>query len=101
MTSGRFERVGTLYLTGAVGATGASALDVRPNRRSFPMSEPERSPQHAHRVVVPILLALASLALFTGALAVWVNRQALNTDNWKTTSSKPRSTGQSRGSVRC
>src|SRR5215212_1983460 len=52
------------------------------------MSDPERSPQHAHRVVVPILLALASLALFAGAFAVWVNRQALNTDNWKTTSSK-------------
>jgi hypothetical protein len=55
------------------------------------VSDPERSaepPQHAHRVVVPILLGLASLALLTGALAVWVNRQALNTDNWKTTSSK-------------
>ena len=46
------------------------------------------SPKRAHRVVVPILLALASLALFTGAFAVWVNRQALNTDNWKTTSSE-------------
>jgi hypothetical protein len=46
------------------------------------------SPKRAHRVMVPILLALASLALFTGAFAVWVNRQALNTDNWKTTSSK-------------
>jgi hypothetical protein len=55
------------------------------------MSNPERStepPKRAHRVMVPILLALASLALFTGAFAVWVNRQALNTDNWKTTSSE-------------
>ena len=55
------------------------------------MPDPERStepPKRTHRVVVPILLALASLALFTGAFAVWVNRQALNTDNWKTTSSK-------------
>jgi hypothetical protein len=55
------------------------------------MSDPERStepPKRAHRIMVPILLALASLALFTGAFAVWVNRQALNTDNWKTTSSK-------------
>ena len=39
-------------------------------------------------MLVPILLVLASLALFTGAFAVWVNRQALNTDNWQTTSSK-------------
>ena len=55
------------------------------------MTDPERStepPTGAHRVLVPILLVLASLALFTGAFAVWVNRQALNTDNWKTTSSK-------------
>ena len=55
------------------------------------MSDPERltePPRRAHRVMVPILLALASLALFTGAFAVWVHRQALNTDNWKTTSSK-------------
>jgi hypothetical protein len=55
------------------------------------MSDPERSaasPKRAHPVLVPILLVLASVALFTGAFAVWVNRQALNTDNWKTTSSK-------------
>jgi hypothetical protein len=55
------------------------------------MSDPEHvtePPKRAHRVMVPILLAVASLALFTGAFAVWVHRQALNTDNWKTTSSK-------------
>src|SRR5512133_967046 len=55
------------------------------------MSDPERStesPKRAHRVLVPILLVLASLALFTGAFAVWVHRQALNTENWKTTSSE-------------
>ena len=55
------------------------------------MSDPERSiepPKRAHRVMVPILLVLASLALFTGAFAVWVHRQALNTENWKSTSSK-------------
>src|SRR3954463_5394897 len=55
------------------------------------MSDPERltePPKRAHRVVVPILLVLGSLALFSGAFAVWVNRQALNTDNWKTTSSE-------------
>src|SRR3954469_20189450 len=55
------------------------------------MSESERltvRPKSVHRVVVPMLLALAALALFTGAFAVWVHRQALNTENWKTTSSK-------------
>src|SRR3954468_9472514 len=55
------------------------------------MSDPEpltERPKRTHRVVVPMLLALAALALFTGAFAVWVHRQALNTENWKTTSSK-------------
>jgi hypothetical protein len=55
------------------------------------MSDPDRltePPKRAHRVMVPILLAVASLALFTGAFAVWVHRQALNTDNWKATSSE-------------
>jgi hypothetical protein len=37
---------------------------------------------------LPILFALASLALFIGAFAVWVNRQALDTDNWQATSSE-------------
>jgi hypothetical protein len=37
---------------------------------------------------VPVLLVLATLALFLGAFAVWVHRQALNTDNWTTTSGK-------------
>src|SRR3954447_7207466 len=55
------------------------------------MSDPAGSterPKRAHSVMVPLLLALAALALFTGAFAVWVHRQALNTDNWKTTSSE-------------
>jgi hypothetical protein len=42
----------------------------------------------AHRFVVPTLLVLATLIGFAGAFAVWVNRQALNTDNWATTSGK-------------
>src|SRR3954453_15746226 len=72
-------------LTGHVVAWGSRRTEEPP------MSDPQRStepPRRAHRVLVPILLALASLALFTGALAVWINRQALNTENWKTTSSK-------------
>src|SRR3954469_8939187 len=41
-----------------------------------------------HRFLVPTLLVLATLIGFAGAFAVWVNRQALNTDNWATTSGK-------------
>src|SRR5512144_2503210 len=59
--------------------------------KELAVPDPERStepPERAQRVLVPVLLVLASLALFGGAFAVWVNRQALNTDNWKTTSTK-------------
>src|SRR4051794_3379933 len=42
----------------------------------------------AHRYLVPTLLVLATLIGFGGAFAVWVNRQALNTENWATTSGK-------------
>jgi hypothetical protein len=41
-----------------------------------------------HRIVVPTLLVLATIFLFAGSFAVWVNRQALNTDNWVKTSEK-------------
>ena len=41
-----------------------------------------------HRVLVPLLLVVATLIGTLGAFAVWVNRQALNTDNWTSTSSQ-------------
>ncbi len=41
-----------------------------------------------HRIVVPILLVLATVIGIGAAFAVWVNRQALNTSNWSSTSSK-------------
>lgn len=44
--------------------------------------------KRAHRFLVPILLILATVSLFGGGFAVWVNRQALNTDNWASTSGK-------------
>jgi hypothetical protein len=44
--------------------------------------------KRAHRFLVPTLFVLATLIGFTGAFAVWVNRQALNTDNWAKTSGK-------------
>ena len=58
-----------------------------------PAREPQASAaagrvRRAHRFLVPILFVLATLTLFGGAFAVWVNRQALNTDNWTTTSGK-------------
>ena len=41
-----------------------------------------------HRVLVPVLLVLATILGVAGAFAVWVNRQALNTSNWSSTSGK-------------
>src|SRR2546430_14319545 len=45
-------------------------------------------PRRVHRFLVPTLLVLATVIGFAGAFAVWVNRQALNTDNWAHTSGK-------------
>jgi hypothetical protein len=52
-----------------------------------PSSQPGPAPHRVHRFLVPTLLVLATAIGFAGALAVWVNRQLLNTDNWTTTSS--------------
>lgn len=43
---------------------------------------------HGHRALVSTLLAVATLIGFVACFAVWVNRQALNTDNWTSTSSR-------------
>jgi hypothetical protein len=41
-----------------------------------------------HRLVVPMLLVLATVIGIGATFALWVNRQALNTSNWSSTSSK-------------
>jgi hypothetical protein len=41
-----------------------------------------------HRVLVAVLLVLATIVGIAGVFAVWVNRQALNTSNWASTSGK-------------
>jgi hypothetical protein len=42
--------------------------------------------QRPRRVIVAVLLTLAVVTGLIGMFAVWVNRQALNTDNWTETS---------------
>jgi hypothetical protein len=42
----------------------------------------------AHRFLVPLLLILAPIIGIAATFAVWVNRQALNTSNWSSTSSR-------------
>src|SRR3954447_3581621 len=41
-----------------------------------------------HRVLVAVLISLALVTGLIGMFAVWANRQALNTDNWTTTSGR-------------
>jgi hypothetical protein len=41
-----------------------------------------------HRLSARILVVLATLAAFLAILAIWANRQLLNTDNWTTTSTQ-------------
>lgn len=45
-------------------------------------------PQRRHQVLVPALLVAGTLVAFLTVFSVWVNRQALNTDNWTNTSTK-------------
>jgi hypothetical protein len=46
------------------------------------------APARAHRKTALALVLAASLLAFFGIFAVWLNRQALNTNNWTDTSSK-------------
>ncbi|MGN6217356.1 MAG: hypothetical protein ACTHN7_10460 [Solirubrobacterales bacterium] len=48
---------------------------------------PDRT-RHRHRVLVAVLLVLGTLVAFLAIFSVWVNRQALNTDNWVNTSTR-------------
>jgi hypothetical protein len=48
---------------------------------------PARPPRR-HRILVGTLFVLATVVGFMALQAVWVNRQALNTDNWTSTSSQ-------------
>ncbi|MFN8160452.1 MAG: SHOCT domain-containing protein [Solirubrobacterales bacterium] len=50
--------------------------------------QPARSAPAPRRGVVTALLVVATLLAFVSAFSIWVNRQALNTDNWVDTSSK-------------
>lgn len=48
----------------------------------------EEAPKFGHPKVASLLVGIASLLVFVAIFSVWVNRQALDTDNWVDTSSK-------------
>jgi hypothetical protein len=66
---------------------GAAAPPTSTGAAGTVASQPSRA-RRAHRILVPLLLVLATLIGVAAAFAVWVNRQALNTSNWSATSSQ-------------
>jgi hypothetical protein len=63
-----------------------------PNPASAAAPEPIEGRQppipHRNRILIGTLFALATIIGVVAVLAVWANRQALNTDNWTNTSSQ-------------
>jgi Short C-terminal domain len=57
-----------------------AAINAEPSSGVAPVSK------RAHRFLVPVLLVLATIIGIAATFAVWVNRQALNTSNWSSTS---------------
>jgi hypothetical protein len=49
-------------------------------------AEAQPAPVRSHRVLTTSLVTVATIIAFFACFAVWVNRQALNTDNWTKTS---------------
>ena len=57
-------------------------INAEPSSGAAPVAK------RVHRFLVPLLLVLATIIGIPAAFAVWVNRQALNTSNWSSTSGK-------------
>ena len=76
----------------AVLAAGAPVRAVRSGGQAVPDSGVDATRRTANRrpgrIAVGLLLAIATLALLVGSFALWVERQALHTDNWTKTSSQ-------------
>lgn len=66
----------------APGLTNVAGTDVPPPSASVTRTT------RAHRFLVSMLLVLATIITVPAAFAVWINRQALNTANWSSTSGK-------------
>src|SRR4051812_42333233 len=67
-----------------------SAVRRRPRPASAATLLPERSTvtSRAHTRLVPVLIVLASLIGTVAVFAVWLDRQAFNTDEWTRTSGR-------------
>jgi len=56
--------------------------------RSFAVVQAETRSRHPRRGWARALVVLASIVAFAAILAIWANRQVLNTDNWTNTSTE-------------
>ena len=84
-------RAGTHAESGAPGNEVTSAETGSPQAAASSgdgTSGAEPVAGRAHRFLVPGLLVLATLVGIGATFAIWVNRQALNTSDWSSTSSK-------------
>jgi hypothetical protein len=66
--------------------SGFARPDSAPSDPAPPPASASRP--HRHRVLIGTLFVLATIIGIVAVHAVWVNRQALNTDNWTATSSR-------------
>jgi hypothetical protein len=62
--------------------------ESRPSSASKEAKSAPPSPKPGHPRVVVALLIVATLLTVVGIFSTWINRQALNTDNWVNTSTK-------------
>jgi hypothetical protein len=60
----------------------------RNNPQSSPDAVAAAPARHRHRFLIGTLFVLGTIVGIVAVLAVWANRQALNTDNWTNTSSQ-------------
>ena len=82
---------GTPKAAGTASDAGIPAEAVAPADPGTSVERPSGAAPAAgrvHRFVVPVLLVLATVIGIGATFAIWVNRQALNTSNWSSTSSK-------------
>jgi len=64
-----------------------AAADTPPPANGAPTARHPHA-HHAHRILVTSLLALATLCGLVSMFSIWANRQALNTKNWTSTSTR-------------
>jgi hypothetical protein len=67
---------------------GSDAPDPAAAAAAEPIESGQPPIPHRNRILIGTLFALATIIGVVAVLAVWANRQALNTDNWTNTSSQ-------------